>query len=96
MERNEKSRITTDNKISRRNLISKTALGIAGTTISARTAVAASAASYKRITGANERINIGFLGCGGRGNGHKNMVKMSEKDKNLGVVAVCDICKINR
>jgi len=96
MERNEKFQITTSNTISRRNFIGKTALGIAGTSISTRNALSASAASYKRITGANERINIGFLGCGGRGRGHQNMVKMSVKDKNLGVVAVCDIWKINR
>ena len=96
MEQNEKSRIAANNNISRRNFVGKTALGIAGTAISAGTALPLSAASYKRIAGANERINIGFLGCGGRGNGHKNMVKMSEKDKNLGVVAVCDIWKINR
>ncbi|UCC98727.1 MAG: Gfo/Idh/MocA family oxidoreductase [Phycisphaerales bacterium] len=96
MERNGKSRIATSKKISRRNFVGRTALGIAGTAISAGTALPGSAASYKRIIGANERINIGFLGCGGRGNGHQNMVKMSEKDKNLGVVAVCDIWKMNR
>lgn len=53
-------------------------------------------ASYKRIRGANDRINIGFLGCGARSSGHRNMVSMSVKDKNLGVVAVCDIWNKNR
>ena len=96
MEQNDKSQITAGNKISRRNFIGKTALGIAGTAISTRSALSTSAASHKRIIGANERINIGFLGCGGRGRGHQNMVKMSVKDRNLGVVAVCDIWKINR
>jgi hypothetical protein len=48
----------------------------------------ASAASYSRIPGANDRINIAFLGCGSRGSGHRRMVAMSSKDKNLGVVAV--------
>ncbi len=55
-----------------------------------------SAASYNRIIGANDRINIGFLGCGGRSSDHQRMVKTSEKDKNLSVVAVCDIWKLNR
>lgn len=55
-----------------------------------------SAASYKRIIGANDRINIGFLGCGARSMGHQRMVKTSEKEKNLAVVAVCDIWKLNR
>lgn len=53
------------------------------------------AASYQRIKGANDRINIGFLGCGSRSREHQNMVKTSEKDKNLAVVAVCDIWKLN-
>jgi predicted dehydrogenase len=55
-----------------------------------------SAHSYGRILGANNRINIGFLGNGARSYGHRRMVKNSFKDKNLGVVAVCDIWKINR
>jgi len=81
--------------LTRRNFIGKTTSAIAGTAL-ASSPVAFSAASYNRIKGANDRINIGFLGCGARGSGHQNMVKMSAKDKNLGVVAVCDIWKINR
>jgi len=54
------------------------------------------AASYSRIAGANDRINIGFIGCGARGLGHRRMVEMSIRDKNLGVVAVCDIWSVNR
>jgi len=54
------------------------------------------ARSYGRIIGANDRINIGFLGTGARSYGHRRMVKGSIEDKNLGVVAVCDIWKINR
>ncbi len=81
--------------LTRRNFIGKTTTAIAGTAL-ASSPVVFSAASYNRIKGANDRINIGFLGCGARGSGHQNMVKMSAKDKNLGVVAVCDIWKINR
>ena len=76
--------------ISRRNFVGKTALGITGTVIST-SASSMSTSSYNRIIGANDRINIGFLGCGSRSHGHQNMVKMSSKDKNLGVVAVCDL-----
>ncbi len=54
------------------------------------------ARSYSRIVGANDRINIGFLGCGGRSRGHRRMVEMSYEDKNLGVVAVCDLWSVNR
>jgi predicted dehydrogenase len=79
---------------SRRKFIGKAAAGLAGTAMAMNTAQ--SAASYNRIIGANDRINIGFLGCGGRSGGHQRMVKMSQKEKNLGVVAVCDIWKLNR
>ncbi|MFC1563042.1 Gfo/Idh/MocA family protein [candidate division KSB1 bacterium] len=77
-------------KITRRDFLGKTAVGITGT------AVSMSAASYKKVLGANDRINIGFLGCGARGRGHRRMVNMSLKEKNLGVIAVCDIWKLNR
>ena len=83
------------NKLSRRNFLGKTAVGLAGAAVTS-SAMSMNAASYGRIIGANDRINIGFLGCGARSQGHQNMVKMSEKDKNLGVVAVCDIWKGNR
>ena len=76
--------------LSRRDFLGTTAVGITGA------ATAMTAKSYGKILGANDRINIGFLGCGSRGRGHRQMVKMSEKDKNLGVVAVCDIWKLNR
>ncbi len=85
----------TGHNFTRRDFIGKTAAGVTGFAIS-KGASATSAASYKRIIGANDRINIGFLGCGSRGRGHHEMVKMSVKDKNLGVVAVCDIWNKNR
>src|SRR5690554_2143320 len=81
--------------ITRRNFIGKAALGVAGTTIVSSPASGLSAASYKKIIGANDRINIGIIGCGGRSRGLMNMVKMSEKDKNLSLVAVCDIWNLN-
>jgi predicted dehydrogenase len=83
-------------EISRRKFIGKAAAGIAGTAVTASSVNAMSASSYRRIMGSNDRINIGFLGCGGRSGGHRQMVKMSLEDKNLGVVAVCDIWLNNR
>ncbi len=82
------------NELSRRKFIGKTAAGLVGAAVTSG-ASSLSAASYNRIIGANDRINIGFLGCGGRSSDHQRMVKTSEKDKNLGVVAVCDIWKNN-
>lgn len=83
------------NELSRRKFIGKTAAGIVGATVVSGSS-AISAASYRRIIGANDRINIGFLGCGSRSSGHQSMIKVSEKNKNLGVVAVCDIWKLNK
>ncbi len=81
-------------ELSRRNFLGKAAVGLAGAAITVKTAQSAS--SYNRIIGANGRINIGFLGCGARGRNHHDMVKTSSKKYNLGVVAVCDIWKLNR
>ena len=82
-------------ELSRRKFIGRSAAGLAGVAVLSG-ASRLSAASYRRIIGANERINIGFLGCGDRSSGHQSMVKGSEKDKNLSVVAVCDLWKGNR
>ena len=84
--------------VTRRDFIGKTVTGIA--TVAATGSIAkaslTSAASYNRILGANDRINIGFLGCGDRSSDHQSIVKAAQKDKNLGVVAVCDIWKHNK
>lgn len=76
--------------ISRRKFIGTSAFSLAGLSATM------TAHSYGRILGANDRINIGFLGTGARSYGHRRMVKGSYEDKNLNVTAVCDIWKINR
>ena len=80
----------TNKNLSRRQFMSASAAGLAGLSVSL------SARNYARIIGSNDRVNIAFLGNGDRGRGHLHMVKGSIKDKNLGVVAVCDIWKNNR
>jgi predicted dehydrogenase len=41
--------------------------------------------------GANERIGIGFIGCGGRGGWHLDLLaQMKAKGANIEIVAVCD------
>ncbi len=85
----------SDKELSRRKFIGKTAAGIAGAAVISNSS-ALTASSYRRIMGANDRINIGFLGCGARSSDHQSIVKTAEKDKNLGVVAVCDIWTGNR
>src|SRR5258708_5842367 len=54
-------------------------------------ASAASALSYTQVKGANERLRIGVIGCGGQAMDHmRNLVKMREPD-NCEVIAVCDV-----
>ena len=49
------------------------------------------ARSYARIVGANSRIRLGQLGCGGRSEGHVHMVQLASKQTPVETVAVCDI-----
>jgi len=66
-------------ELSRRDFIS----GVIGTSV-----VCASYGS--RILGANERLRVGVIGCGGMGSSHiRALVNMKETD-NVEIVAVCD------
>ena len=46
------------------------------------------AASYSRVLGANERVQLGLIGCGGRGTG---VMGTFMKTNQVDVTAVCDI-----
>jgi len=53
--------------------------------------------SYARIIGANDRIQIGQIGCGHRAAGHRRMLKMSsETDSKFDLRSVCDLWSVNR
>ena len=53
------------------------------------------ASSYGRVAGANERINLGLIGCGGRGRFVvKNMVKPANANSPL--VAIADVWKLRQ
>ena len=55
------------------------------------------ARSYSRILGANDRIQIGQIGCGHRAVGHRQMLRMSaETDRNFDLRSVCDLWSLNR
>ena len=74
-----------DTSISRRKLIGAFA------------ASAMPAASYTRILGANDRIQIGELGVGHRASGHRAMLKLtSQTDPKFDVRSVCDLWSVNR
>ena len=62
----------------------------------AGTATALSARSYARVLGANDRIRLAQLGCGGRSRGHLRMVHMASQRTPVETVAVCDIWSLAR
>lgn len=55
------------------------------------------AQSYDRVIGANDRIQIGQIGCGHRARGHRDMLKKSAAtDPKFDVRSVCDLWTTNR
>ena len=54
------------------------------------------ARSYARIIGANDRIHLAQLGCGGRSAGHVHMVQLANKQTPVETIAVCDIWSLAR
>lgn len=82
--------------ISRRKFMSSAAAG--GATLALATQGASqSAQSYDRIVGANDRINIGIIGCGNRGRGaHMPGVNNHAGEQNLEIIAVCDPYRLRR
>src|SRR5580692_7106975 len=54
------------------------------------------ARSYARVLGANDRIRLAQLGCGGRSHGHVHMVQLASKEIQVETVAVCDIWSLAR
>jgi len=68
----------------------------AGAAVLAGSATAMSAQAYSRTLGANDRIRLGQLGCGGRARGHVMMVHGAAQRTPVETVAVCDIWKLAR
>jgi len=50
--------------------------------------VAATAASYSRVLGANDRIRLALIGCSGQGEG---VMKLCQRDPAVEFVALCDV-----
>ena len=53
-----------------------------------RASAALPALSYSRVLGANDRVNLGLIGCGGRGRG---VMGTFQKTNQVQVTAVCDV-----
>ncbi|GMU21949.1 MAG: dehydrogenase [Phycisphaerae bacterium] len=89
-------------RIDRRSFLRQgVAAGTAGWALSR-----ASASSYARVIGANDRINLGLIGCGGRGRyilqhmtplevagRHLGEAGPGQQESNLELVGVCDVWK---
>jgi predicted dehydrogenase len=55
------------------------------------------AQSYARVVGANDRIQLGQIGCGHRASGHRRMLKLSAgTDPKFDLRSVCDLWSVNR
>ncbi|HPO09817.1 MAG TPA: Gfo/Idh/MocA family oxidoreductase, partial [bacterium] len=55
-------------------------------------AAALTAASAGRVLGANERIHVGIIGCGGRAESHiQTLFKLQEEGVSVDITSVCDI-----
>src|SRR5579863_4187479 len=68
----------------------------AGSALVAVSTAGMTARSYARIVGANDRIRLAQLGCGGRSQGHVHMTKMASEKMPVETVAVCDIWSVAR
>jgi len=70
-------------------------VGAAGVTLGATSSALAARGSKStggRVIGANDRINIGVIGVGGRGNSDaRNFARFGEKNNACQIVAVCDV-----
>jgi predicted dehydrogenase len=73
-------------KVNRREFLQKGAMIAAGTA-----AVSSTALSYSRIPGANDRISLGHIGIGSRGEELDGMVAKLSHSGNVEMTAVCDL-----
>jgi predicted dehydrogenase len=67
------------------------------TAASGSAALALSAVSYGRVIGANDRLSIGIIGCGGRSLGsHMPDIHKHSDSQNVEITAVCDPWRLRR
>lgn len=81
-----------DNSLSRRDFLKNaTALGAASTLTRAALAARPAARATMKVVGANDRINVGIIGCGGRGTGVARNFAKADDTHNVRVALVCDV-----
>ncbi len=72
-----------ESRLSRRHFV--------GSATAATLAAGVTASSYGRVIGSNERISLGIIGCGSRGNAHLRDCLRFGDIANSEITAVCDI-----
>ncbi len=72
------------NAMTRRSFLKTTGMAAAGM-------AALSAKSYAQVAGANDRLRMAFIGCGGIAGHHLSKLLPMRKEENLDIVAVCDV-----
>ena len=77
--------------LSRRDFIKAAGVTAAGIAASSLITDTGFAATSPNVIGANDRINMGFIGIGGMGGGHLKNFKAREQEWNVRCAAVCDV-----
>jgi predicted dehydrogenase len=75
----------------RREFLKQAGVTTAGVLVTGFAKSSAYALAPSRVIGANDRIHIGHIGCGGQGSTHIRMLKEQASDQNIQSIAVCDI-----
>ncbi len=83
--------MSESSEINRREFIGTSAAAIAGSIVAPATAL-----SYSRIAGANDRIALGHIGIGSRGGDLDLIASKLKSSHNVEMIAVCDLWKVNR
>jgi predicted dehydrogenase len=75
----------------RRTFLKQAGVATAGVLVTGFAKSSAYALAPSRVIGANDRIKIGHVGCGGQGGTHIRLLKEQASDQNIQSIAVSDI-----
>ena len=75
--------MSVQNCLSRRSFLKATGAVAAGMALSAK--------GYAAAAGANDRLNIGVIGCGGISQYHRGGLLKMRQEENIDILAVCDV-----
>ena len=84
---------STSSKTDRRSFLSKSAtaaLSVVGTASLTNSAVATAPKSYTKILGANDRLGVANIGCGGIAMSHAKAIKDLKEKQNIEPIAAAD------